>query len=282
MQKSQRSRLRRGTGLPRSWKLGRQGRKPVACAPGTQKAAEYFPKQISAPWTDRERARRRRHQIHLSGLRLHPRPACMAVTHPVPAAALLGPHAASFLNTPLLTRIDAPRCPQNQISASQLRCSCSLGYLEVSLPCPTPPPPPCALEHGVGALGWKLHKANASTRGPQAPLGLPSKLRPKPPSSPSGSAPSPDTPLLAGRWPCAHSRGMGPWFSFSLVSSPCTGPQAAAAHSHSPPECPPITITAPSFSKPQHPPRPPSAASPASRAPAAWGRQRAVPVQLLG
>lgn len=140
-------------------------------------------------------------RIHLSGLRLHPRPACTAVTHPVPAAALLGPHAASFLNSPLLTRIDAPRRPQHQISASQLRHPCSLGYSEVSLPCPTPPPPPCALQHGVGALGWKLHKANASTRGPQAPLGLPSKLRPNPPSSPSGSAPSPDTPLLAGRWP---------------------------------------------------------------------------------
>lgn len=280
MQKSQRSRLRRGTGLPRSWKLGRQGRKPVACAPGTQKAAEYFPKQISAPWTGRERARRRRQREFIChGCGCIPDPPA----RPSPTQRpLLGPHAASFLNTPLLTRIDAPRRPQHQISASQLRHPCSLGYLEVALPCPIPPPPPCALAHSVGALGWKLHKANASTRGPQAPLGLPSKLRPKPPSSPLGSAPSPDTPLLAGRWPCARSRGMGPWFSFSLVSSPCTGPRAAAAHGHSPPECPPITITAPSFSKPQHPPRPPSAASPASRAPAARGRQRAVPVQLLG
>lgn len=201
----------------------------------------------------------------------------------MPAAALLGLHAASFVNTPLLTRIDAPRRPQYQISASTQAFLLPGIFGGVSA---LPDPSTTSLCPGAqcGGPGLEATQSQCQHSGSKCTLGVTFKTPTKASILPSGSVPSPDTPLLAGRRPCARSRGKGPWFSFSPASSPCTGPRAAAAHGHSPPApslpraLPKVSVLpVPPAQNPQ-PPKPPPRGAGSVRCPYSfWVKASAFP-----
>lgn len=127
----------------------------------------------------------------------------------------------------------------------------------------------------MGALGWKLHKANASTRGPNAHLGLPSKLRPKPPSSHRGQSPALTPPCLQEGGPAHAPAGRGRGFPSAQLLPLAQGhgqqqPTVTAPQHHHCPEL--FQRRAPSPS-PQH--RIPSHPSPRRVGQAACGARTA-------